>query len=81
MYSRCGSIAMAKSGTTSTSFIWLWTQNLPWAITHDPENPIDDMGFADGVIAHPEPFTARFQPRFGDEASLRIVMAQCGEGL
>ncbi|KAG1769952.1 cytochrome P450 [Suillus placidus] len=55
----------------------LWS----FKITQDPENPIDEMGFVDGVIAHPKPFTARFQPRFGDDASLRDVMAQYGEGL
>ncbi|KAG2053934.1 cytochrome P450 [Suillus hirtellus] len=50
-------------------------------ITHDPENPIDQSGFVDGVIAHPKRFAARFEPRFGDEASLRAVMAKYGEGL
>ncbi|KAG2037126.1 cytochrome P450 [Suillus americanus] len=55
----------------------LWS----FKITQDPENPIDDMGFVDGVIAHPKPFTARFQPRFGDEASLRDMMARYREGL
>lgn len=56
---------------------------LLWAfkITEDPENPIDQAGFVDGVIAHPKPFAVRFQPRFGDEASLRSVMAKYGEGL
>ncbi|KAG1740361.1 cytochrome P450 [Suillus lakei] len=55
----------------------LWS----FKITQDPENPIDEMGFVDGVIARPKPFTARFQPRFGDEASLRNMMAKYGEGL
>ncbi|KAG2338809.1 cytochrome P450 [Suillus weaverae] len=55
----------------------LWS----FKITQDPENPIDQSGFVDGVIAHPKPFAACFQPRFGDEASLRTVMAKYGEGL
>ncbi|KAG1824846.1 cytochrome P450 [Suillus subaureus] len=55
----------------------LWS----FKITQDPENPIDDMGFVDGVVAHPKPFTARFQPRFGDEESLRGAMAHYKEGL
>ncbi|KAG2123474.1 cytochrome P450 [Suillus clintonianus] len=55
----------------------LWS----FKITQDPENPIDQMGFVDGVIAHPKPFSARFEPRFGDEASLRNVMAKYGVGL
>ncbi|KAG1723276.1 cytochrome P450 [Suillus lakei] len=55
----------------------LWS----FKITEDPENPIDQSGFVDGVIAHPKPFAVCFQPRFGDEASLRTVMAKYGEGL
>ncbi|KAG1824835.1 cytochrome P450 [Suillus subaureus] len=55
----------------------LWS----FKITQDPENPIDDMGFVDGVIAHPKPFAAHFQPRFGDEVSLRDMMARYREGL
>ncbi|KAG1856987.1 hypothetical protein DFJ58DRAFT_840718 [Suillus subalutaceus] len=35
------------------------------------QNPIDEFGFVDGVIAQPKRFTARFQSRFWDEASLR----------
>ncbi|KAG2029607.1 hypothetical protein BDR03DRAFT_880334, partial [Suillus americanus] len=45
----------------------------------DPENPIDEMGFVDGVIVHPKP-TARFQPWFWNETLLRDAMAQYGEG-
>ncbi|KAG1727565.1 cytochrome P450 [Suillus paluster] len=55
----------------------LWS----FKITQDPENPIDESGFVDGVIAHPKPFAACFEPRFGDEASLRGVMGKYGEGL
>ncbi|KAG2053936.1 cytochrome P450 [Suillus hirtellus] len=55
----------------------LWS----FKITEDPKNPIDQSGFVDGVIAHPKRFAARFEPRFGDEASLRAVMAKYGEGL
>ncbi|KAG1824838.1 cytochrome P450 [Suillus subaureus] len=55
----------------------LWS----FKITQDPENPIDDMGFVDRVVAHPKPFTARFQPRFGNEASLRGAMAHYREGM
>ncbi|KAG1880926.1 cytochrome P450 [Suillus subluteus] len=55
----------------------LWS----FKITQDPQNPIDEMGFVDGVIAHPNPFTARFQPRFGDEAALRDMMARYREAL
>ncbi|KAG1743861.1 hypothetical protein EDB19DRAFT_1906952 [Suillus lakei] len=43
-------------------------------ITQDPKNPIDEMSFVGDVIAHPKPFVVCFQPRFGDEASLRNVM-------
>ncbi|KAG1854488.1 cytochrome P450 [Suillus subalutaceus] len=53
----------------------LWS----FKISQDPENPINQSGFVDGVIAHPKPFAARFKPRFGDEASLRSVMAKYGE--
>ncbi|KAG1811746.1 uncharacterized protein BJ212DRAFT_1301784 [Suillus subaureus] len=59
-------------------------QNLPRALfktSQDPENRIDEMSFVDNVILHPKPFNARFQPRFGDEALLRDVMAQYGKGL
>jgi hypothetical protein len=55
--------------------LFLWS----FKITQDPENPIDEMGFVDGVIAHPKPFSARFQPRFG-EASLRGVMTRYQKG-
>lgn len=55
----------------------LWS----FKITEDPKNPIDQSGFVDGVIAHPKRFAVCFQPRFGDEASLRAVMARYGEGL
>jgi hypothetical protein len=56
---------------------------LLWAfkISEDPEKPVDQAGFVDGVIAHPKPFTVRFEPRFGDEASLRSVMAKYGDGM
>ncbi|KAG1829954.1 cytochrome P450 [Suillus variegatus] len=50
-------------------------------ITQDLVNTIDQSGFVDGVIAHPKRFAARVEPRFGDEASLRAVMAKYGEGL
>ncbi|KAG1843662.1 cytochrome P450 [Suillus subluteus] len=55
----------------------LWS----FKITQDPENPIDEMDIMDGVVAHPKLFVARFQPWFGDEASLRNVMAEYGQGL
>ncbi|KAG2090364.1 cytochrome P450 [Suillus discolor] len=55
----------------------LWSFN----ITQDPENPIDQSGFVDGVIAHPKHFAARFEPRFGDDVPLGAVMAKYGEGL
>ncbi|KAG1836173.1 cytochrome P450 [Suillus subalutaceus] len=42
----------------------LWSFGIP----RDLENPTDKMGFVDGVILYSKPFTARFQPRFGDEA-------------
>jgi len=63
--------------------IFINTALLLWSfkITQDPEDPIDEMGFVDGVIAHPKPFIARFKPRFGDEASLRDAMAHYREGL
>ncbi|KAG1733673.1 cytochrome P450 [Suillus paluster] len=44
----------------------LWS----FKITQDPENPIDESGFVDGVV-HPKPFAACFEPRFGNEAALR----------
>jgi hypothetical protein len=47
----------------------------------DTENSINEIGFVDGVIVQPKPFATRFQPRFGDEAPLKDVMAQCREGL
>jgi len=53
----------------------LWS----FRITQDPTNPIDDSGFVDGVIAHPKPFAACFEPRFGTEAELRNVMERYGE--
>ncbi|KAG1758473.1 hypothetical protein EDD22DRAFT_1052503 [Suillus occidentalis] len=40
-------------------------QDLPWP-THcetdyeDPENPVDQSGLVDGVIAHPKPFAVRW---------------------
>ncbi|KAG1849358.1 hypothetical protein C8R48DRAFT_677083 [Suillus tomentosus] len=55
----------------------LWS----FKIMQDPENPIDQSGCVDGVIAHPKRFAARFEPRFGDEGLLRAVMAKYGEGL
>ncbi|KAG1754081.1 cytochrome P450 [Suillus paluster] len=55
----------------------LWS----FKITQDPENPIDESGFVDGVIVHPKPFAACFEPRFGNEAALRGVMGKYGEGL
>ncbi|KAH7912679.1 cytochrome P450 [Hygrophoropsis aurantiaca] len=55
----------------------LWS----FKITEDPSAPIDESGFVDGVIAHPKPFAAKFQPRFGDEAQLRRAMEKYGEGL
>ncbi|KAH7922342.1 cytochrome P450 [Leucogyrophana mollusca] len=55
----------------------LWS----FKITEDPSAPIDESGFVDGVIAHPKPFAAKFEPRFGDEAQLRRAMEKYAEGL
>jgi len=63
--------------------IFINTALLLWSfrITQDPNSPIDDTGFVDGVIAHPKPFDACFAPRIADEAHLRGVMAKYAEGL
>ncbi|KAG6371545.1 cytochrome P450 [Boletus reticuloceps] len=63
--------------------IFINTALLLWSfrITQDPNSPIDDTGFVDGVIAHPKPFEACFTPRIADEAHLREVMAKYAEGL
>ncbi|KAG1880877.1 hypothetical protein F4604DRAFT_1679008 [Suillus subluteus] len=45
------------------------------------QNPIEEIGFVDGVISYPKPVTARFQLRFVDGVLLRDVMAQCRKGL
>ncbi|KAH7920047.1 cytochrome P450 [Leucogyrophana mollusca] len=55
----------------------LWS----FKITEDPSAPIDESGFVDGVIAHPKPFAAKFEPRFGDEAQLRRTMEKYADGL
>lgn len=36
-----------------------------WAfkITEDPKRPIDDMGFAPGIVMHLKPFSPLFEPR------------------
>ncbi|KAG2150821.1 cytochrome P450 [Suillus clintonianus] len=73
----CPGRHVANRSVFINAALLLWS----FKITQDPENPIDEMAFADGVVAHPKPFAARFQPRFGDEGSLRSVMAMHGEGL
>ncbi|KAG1856955.1 hypothetical protein DFJ58DRAFT_726978 [Suillus subalutaceus] len=84
------STAKAKFRTTSSSLrMALDTESAPGGSLHrhrappvvvrDPhvlENPTDKIGFVDGVILHPKPFTARFQLRL-----LRDEMAQYGEWL
>ncbi|KAG9310273.1 cytochrome P450 [Chiua virens] len=67
----------------ATRSIFINAALLLWSfrITQDPNSPIDDNGFVDGVIAHPKPFNARFAPRIGDEAHLRDVMAKYSDGL
>jgi hypothetical protein len=77
MYRICPGRHIANRSVFINAALLLWS----FKITQDPENPIDQSGFVDGVIAHPKPFAVRFQPRFGDEASLRSVMAKYGEGL
>ncbi|KAG2119306.1 cytochrome P450 [Suillus clintonianus] len=72
----CPGLHIANRSIFINAALLLWS----FKITQDPENPID-MCFVDDVIACPKPFAARFQPRFGDEASLRNVMAKYGEGL
>ncbi|KAI9572561.1 cytochrome P450 [Boletus coccyginus] len=63
--------------------VFINTALLLWSfrITQDPNSPIDDKGFVDGVIAHPKPFDACFTPRIADKAHLREVMAKYAEGL
>lgn len=48
-------------------------------VTQDPNSPIDDKAFVDGVVSHPKPFDACFTPRIAGEAHLREVMAKYGE--
>ncbi|KAI5994581.1 cytochrome P450 [Pisolithus orientalis] len=55
----------------------LWS----FRITQDPNAPINDKGFVDGVIAHPKPFAACFTPRIGDEKHLRKVMEKYAQDL
>ncbi|KIJ21384.1 hypothetical protein PAXINDRAFT_164896 [Paxillus involutus ATCC 200175] len=55
----------------------LWS----FRVTQDPNSPIDDKGFVDGVIAHPKPFDACFAPRIGTEAHLRKVMDSYAQDL
>ncbi|KAI9572560.1 cytochrome P450 [Boletus coccyginus] len=63
--------------------VFINTALLLWSfrITQDPNSPIDDKAFVDGVVAHPKPFDACFTPRIADEAHLREAMAKYAEGL
>ncbi|KAG1824808.1 uncharacterized protein BJ212DRAFT_1261491, partial [Suillus subaureus] len=77
----CNNIKFTSYGFGHRFFINITLLLYLFTITWDPENWVDEMGFVNGVILHPTPFTAHFQPQFGYEPSLRDVMAQYGEGL
>ncbi|KAI9566954.1 hypothetical protein HD554DRAFT_1037043 [Boletus coccyginus] len=73
---RNGDAVEVDSDDINTALL-LWS----FRITQNPNSPIDDKGFVDGVVAHPKPFDARFTPRIADEAHLREVMAKYAKSL
>ncbi|KAF8551911.1 cytochrome P450 [Imleria badia] len=73
----CPGLHIATRSVFINAALLLWS----FRVTQDPNSPIDDKGFVDGVIAHPKPFNVCFAPRIADEAHLREVMAKYTEGL
>lgn len=80
---RCSYGSICPGQHIANRSIFINAALLLWSfrVTQDPNSPIDDKGFVDGVIAHPKPFDACFTPRTADEAHLREVMAKYAEGL
>ncbi|KAN0101001.1 Cytochrome P450 [Tylopilus felleus] len=73
----CPGVHIANRSLFINGALLLWS----FRITQDPNAPIDNTAFVDGVIGRPKPFDACFTPRIADETHLREVMAKYAESL